>query len=103
MRLIDADAFFKKICELCGGDCNQPNPKVTCPEWNLAQKALEQLPTVDAVEVVRCKDCRYSEVFDIEDDEAGYYCFAPQHKREYLVFSGDYCSEGERREDAEVD
>lgn len=47
-------------------------------------------PTVDAVEVVRCKDCRW-----FEND--GYHTNCQIMR--FCVEADDYCSKGERRED----
>lgn len=49
-------------------------------------------PTVDAVEVVRCKDCKYW-----EDGYLG-YCTQIHTAMEYDAF----CSNGERRTDAKA-
>lgn len=46
MRLIDADALEKCLLE-----------KGFYPA--IVKRAIEDAPTVDAVEVVRCKDCKY--------------------------------------------
>lgn len=60
-------------------------------------KALEDAPTVDAVEVVRCKDCRYFttegyEKAGEEDLQIG-YCVCNLMDAQALQF----CSCGERR------
>lgn len=47
MRLIDADALKKRLLE-----------KGFYPA--IVKRAIEDAQTVDAVEVVRCKDCKYS-------------------------------------------
>lgn len=60
MRLIDADKAERRIEQfLCGG-CDDYHNCIDC----LANKALSLLrgeQTIDAVEVVRCKDCRSNE------------------------------------------
>lgn len=41
-------------------------PRTTHPElvlYSSVQKIISNCPTVDVVEVVRCKDCKYCEVF----------------------------------------
>jgi len=48
-RLISADALLKRICELCGENCEMPNEAVTCIEWEFAHDAIESLPPVDTV------------------------------------------------------
>ena len=52
------------------------------------QDRVRDLPPVDAVEVVRCKDCRYEKTCcrNIIDDPVG------------VPVSIDYCSYGERKE-----
>lgn len=68
MRLIDADAlkeYFKTIRKYHVGKYS---------EWYLAD-VLEQQPTVDAVPVVRCKDCKHWQCDDSESycDELGIF------------------------------
>lgn len=51
MRLIDADA-------LGVGRCSRDLlPASYCAGWNGLVNLIEQAPTIDAVPVVRCKDC----------------------------------------------
>ena len=52
---------------------------------------LNTLPTVDAEEVVRCKDCRY-----LQSDARGLWCF---NDYEHDLQPNDFCSYGERRTD----
>lgn len=57
---------------------------------------LEQLPTVDVVEVVRCKDCIHSSQCTQEIVmrlRVGSYLYCPMGNE-------GFCSHGERREDA---
>ena len=46
-RLIDADALIKEY------------DRVHIGKPGRARKLMEDAPTIDAVEVVRCKDCKY--------------------------------------------
>ena len=75
MRLIDADGFIGKFAM---------SPLVQ----EAIRKALNHMPTVDAVEVVRCKDC-----FHFWDG----VCKA--HIDVIYVDDNDFCSYGERRKD----
>ena len=50
MRLIDADALLAEYDRQHEGEPGK------------ARKLIEDAPTVDAVEVVRCKDCRHISV-----------------------------------------
>ncbi len=52
MRLIDVD-------DLGVGRCSKDIlPAAYCAGWNGLLGLIEKAPTVDAVSVVRCKDCR---------------------------------------------
>lgn len=55
MRLIDADALLEDAAEVCedyGGGYF---------EFGYSHKQIEEAPTVDAVEVVRCNQCKHYE------------------------------------------
>lgn len=53
MRLIDVD-------ELGVGRCSKDVlPAAYCAGWNGLLGLIEKAPTVDAVPVVRCKDCKH--------------------------------------------
>ena len=54
MRLIDADALGVGRCS------RNLLPADYCAGWNGMVRLLEKAPTVDAVEVVRCRDCIYT-------------------------------------------
>ena len=76
-RLIDADKLNKKLTEKALAQRN--TPLVECREL------IHDAPTVDAVEVVRCKDCMYK-----ERERCGL--------TRYTVREYDFCSCGERKE-----
>ena len=62
-------------------------------------KLVDEIPTVDAAEVVRCKDCKhcrmcYPEKQIGKEATPGWYC--KEHKR--YRRPDDFCSYGERRE-----
>lgn len=87
-RLIDADEFLKNEIKRCGcvpliGSCTSDN--------EIFKFILEQQPTVDAVEVVRCKDCEYF----MEDIFKRTVC-----NRTFDMFvmkANDFCSYGKRK------
>lgn len=56
---------------------------------------IDNVPGVDAVEVVRCKKCKWSRT-DANDDADVYYC---ELRTGRAYHSGDFCSYGERRQD----
>ena len=56
--------------------------------WSVAENLINHIPTVDAVPVVRCKDCKYAEQEDYD-----YLC----HYNGCDWKSGEhYCSYGEK-------
>ena len=57
-------------------------------------KALKEATTVDAVEVVRCKDCKH---YEYCEDGEGYFCCSPYGLHSDTA-ADDFCSYGERRE-----
>jgi hypothetical protein len=90
MGLIDADALRKEI------DFLQSITEIE-NSWNNGyvtgllsiKDVVKTMPTIDAVEVVRCKDCSYSE----SDEFDWWYC----HYHGNLWNKGDhFCSDGER-------
>ena len=85
--LIDADELKLELKWL---ECDRP-------VYHDVMSTIDDAPTVDAVEVIRCKDCEHSK-----------YWYRDKHLC-YLwsetgigVFEDGYCSYGERRKD-EID
>ena len=93
MRMIDADALYDKAESAYK---NAPwQIRSTC-RWFV--DSIADAPTVDAVEVVRCKDCKYS----TEIGKWGCYCRkddAPWFNDTFEVYMNldDFCSYGEKR------
>lgn len=103
MRLIDADELG---IGLCNPDLFPCGSKSYAEGWNQAIKLLQNAPTVDAVEVVRCKDCKYASEFDgCEDYVEQVRCCTLHKDCDMLpkVWPYDFCSYGDREEDDEVD
>lgn len=57
-RLIDADAFDKRI-RLDVGSCEEELTEDFKDGISTVLEMMKTAPTVDAVPVVRCKDCRW--------------------------------------------
>lgn len=99
MRLIDADALpklfdaeFKQTMKLIwGGEKHLDNLAEGFAEAIRIAKYIA--PTVDAVPVVRCKDCKY---YDPEDWD-GITCKAYGGMTD--PYEDSFCSQGERRAD----
>ena len=85
-RLIDADAFLEKM-------------KRTSRYFDVVFD-VEEMPTVDAVEVVRCRECKYH-YWEQEPchGKSVHYCKLP-HMRGVEVFKEFFCYYGERKEGA---
>lgn len=82
-RLIDANALTAEY------------DRVHIGEPGKARKLMEDAPTIDAVEVVRCKDCKYGD-WDSEPDDA---MVCMRTKDGFWRSGNDFCSYGERKED----
>ena len=82
MRLIDVDAFLEKM-------------KRTSRYFDV-KFDIEEMPIIDAVTVVRCKDCirRY------DTDECP-MCFLIEGKYYEYTNENGFCDRGERKEGAE--
>lgn len=101
MRLIDADTLSEKLCETT----------IFIKDGEVFQRMINDAPTIDAAEVVRCKDCKW---WDKDDNYSYGYCMAMKHGYMsanweigiYRKYKGDfYCADGERaerREDGET-
>lgn len=78
MRLIDADALIDAM---------------NLSDYEAETEALETIanaPTIDAVEVVRCKDCKHSQVDELWHMR---WCKGVTVKDEH------FCADGERKDD----
>lgn len=91
MRLIDADWVLAHLKPY------EPSDE----EWGvtggtalrLIHNAVDNAPTIDAVPVVRCKDCKYSGVYIT----GNFYCM---YQTGMLPSTpGDFCCHGELRKD----
>lgn len=87
-RLIDADRALEIVRDQA---IAHPNAYYLT---TYATLTLREAPTVDAVEVVRCKNCKYGEVDDA-DFPAQYLC---KHNGADWNDENHFCSYGERKE-----
>ena len=96
MRLIDADALIEKFNEKANmAEClvDERTAERFATFCALAD-AVEEMPTVDAVQVIRCKDCKFRYWDDWLEE---YFC---QCYAEYMqVLPDDFCSNAERKEE----
>ena len=98
MRLIDADALIVQECERCDGMCEEFDGKkcLACKSPNRCEMrlAIEEAKTVDAVCVVRCKDCEWRRYGEMGAGSFGYFC----ELTELPLEPDEYCSSGTREE-----
>ena len=98
MRLIDADKLLDdfQIWPICD-DCAQLEDTKCELSGEYICLAIQNAPTVDAVPVVRCRDCKY---FMEHNDGQGGNCNHLDYDGEYeFSVAGDwFCADGERRE-----
>ena len=87
-RLIDADRSIEIV----------RNQEIAHPHayhlTNYATRVLQEAPTVDAVKVVRCRDCKYHEDTPVTGFE---HCCLYGLTMRY----NDFCSYGERKDGAD--
>ena len=95
MRTIDADALFAEF-ENVGWYDNADRDEI-------AERLVLQAPTIDAVNVVRCKECKFSEVWE---STAGNELYCEKQRvcpydwgtlTAFYVKADDFCSYGERK------
>ena len=90
MRCIDADKLQKD-----GWKLRREKQGLLTSTYETME--LDCVPTVDAVEVVRCKDCKY---FDKDENASESWCECVAHFGKYFaVDENDFCSYGERADE----
>lgn len=94
MRLIDADALEYIRVQIFHGLNEDGTPCVGGYNAVLMSCAVKDAPTVDAVEVVRCKDCKqWRRNVGFTDSPNGHCFCIDMDTNQY-----DFCSCGERRD-----
>lgn len=104
MRLIDVDAFAERMLKAWDTADEQKRADIVAILANIVTPILSGTPTVDAVEVVRCKDCRHWHAdtawcyhhSHFIDDEGG-ACHPWESPNWKMFDENDYCSYGERK------
>ena len=89
MRLIDGDELLSIVRHM------------TVVDKSVMHRILIQMPTVDAVEVVRCRDCQY---WKRDHELDGYPLFEGHMVCKYAIgnsfvrYPHDFCSKGVRKD-----
>ena len=82
MRLIDADKFILALMDA---------PLSSVDEDTILD-LVDSVPTVDAVPVVRCKDCAFSQ-------PDGWVCCSSAALMPRRTFPDSFCSDGEKKDE----
>jgi len=101
MRLIDADELEKAIYEWMPKDQSTWMESDLPPIENLVvsiMMTIQEQPTVDAVPVVRCRECEYWEETSTHGRGR---CWEDVPNRRFTN-DEEFCSRAERREDADI-
>lgn len=94
MRLIDADAYKVLYNKKCVGDCGC----CSLVDDDCMCKLIDQAPTIDAIQIIRCKDCNYFHPYPFEPEYGSCkYHLGPDLQWEEKKET-DYCSDAERLE-----
>lgn len=96
-RLIDADVLTDELIKGMEADTDKSvQTTFTKSVCMILCKAIEKQPTVDAVPVIRCQDCKYCETMTIFGKTALYSCTRKSPAVD--VLPTDYCSKGGRKD-----
>lgn len=102
MRLIDADALKVKISYRqwdVDDDLPRDEASTRISECYVIDRMVDDMPTVDAVEVIRCKDCKYyredGDCWHEWDNDGRIYYQSVINEPS----PDDYCSRAERKEE----
>ena len=108
MRIIDANAVVKAILD----ERDKIPRTITTAPYELgtekpyhagdqmrggirkALRCIEQAPTVDAVPVVRCRECKH---YDTADFDGNTLCGCTLHSAMVDIMPDSFCSYGERK------
>ena len=97
-KLIDADALIAKITDFACKPCiekgrNYGGVRCRACQYGDEIEDIESAEELDAIPVVRCKDCKYNESGTYAK---WIYCWC----RNTLMSPNGFCSRGERKDDA---
>lgn len=99
-RLIDTDELWEQMKELHekrAEEANMTGDRTVCVTWDDAILFIKNAPTVDAVEVVRCKDCMW--FYDCRKDGWGRCGEHDDYGRDSGWWQAtDFCAWGERKD-----
>ena len=95
MRMIDADSLQRRICGAkCGCEYEDCGNEVDCGYDHF----ISNSPTINAVPVVRCRECKH---YDTADFDGDILCGCTLHSAMLDITPDSFCSYGERKEGAD--
>ena len=99
MRLIDADALKRKSVPLLFPTKMEPCGHIPVPVNAVVVAEIEQAPPIDAVPVVKCKDCKYG--YPCGDEIV---CYHPEYELaegKWSYKKDFFCAFGDTKEGAD--
>ena len=97
LRLIDGDALKDRFEYLADDDWNQGTGTTWANAFRESADVVEDMPTIDAVEVVRCRECE----FRYEGEYRGrrmMMCDYMDPEQEDMMSDDDFCSRGRKND-----
>ena len=89
MRLIDASELVQVLCvNMDSGE-----------QFDKATHCVDVMPTVDAVPVIRCRECRHRLAILMNGQPVVMLCGNERNGEAFPVDIDDYCSRAERKEE----
>ena len=106
-RYIDADKLVQDLNEFyANADCRWQRGRDTGLGINIAKQIIENQPTADAQEVVRCKDCVYWQSKKVQMNDGTLRDYTPEEINEGCVVDmskginlGSRCTRGQLEDD----
>lgn len=104
MRLIDAEELEKLLVDMASTEKTIRGIQMNALCF-AAVKSETMTPTIDAVPVVRCKDCKWWKRFDIEEGIRYGDCTNPRAiiRKDAIPSERYFCPDGERRDGGDDD
>lgn len=96
-RLIDANALWEEIDRIYSKHFAKSREPFVIDTFKAMFKRIKNAPTVDAVEVIRCKDCKRSGT----DDCIFHIKGEPADEELLQKLDNDFCSYGERKDNVQ--
>ena len=91
-RLIDVDELNKRIAEDCADSVIRGVQQLYREGLLTAKMLVNMCKTVDAVQIVRCNDCKYWSATKSKENDCDFYGVCEMHGR--ITLYNDFCQSG---------